>query len=163
MPVDPTSTRPLGGTGLRLPPPGFGAAPIGGLFDAVEEDAARAVLEAAWDRDLRHFDTAPWCGLGLSEHRTGAFLRGRPRGEFRVTTKVGRFLTRPADPDRHDRGSWTGGLNFQVNFDYAMTASRGPTSSRSSVVRFPRWRRSSSMTSTTSTTTPPRSAAICAT
>ena len=119
MSVDLTSTRPIGRTDLRLPPFGFGAAPIGGLLGPVEEDAARGALEAAWTLGLRYFDTAPWYGLGMSEHRTGSFLRTRPRAEFKISTKVGRYLTRPKDPDHFDRGSWVGGLNFQVNFDYS--------------------------------------------
>ena len=119
MPIDLTSTRPVGRTDLRLPPFGFGAAPIGGLLGPVEEDAARGALEAAWDQGLRYYDTAPWYGLGMSEHRTGAFLRTKPCGEFKISTKVGRYLTRPEDPDYFDRGPWVGGLNFQVNFDYS--------------------------------------------
>jgi D-threo-aldose 1-dehydrogenase len=119
MPVDLTSTRPVGRTDLRLPPFGFGAAPIGGLLGNVEEDAARGALDAAWRLGLRYYDTAPWYGLGMSEHRTGSFLRTRPRGAFRISTKVGRYLTRPVDPNRFDRGPWVGGLNFQVNFDYS--------------------------------------------
>lgn len=118
MPIDLAATRPLGRSDLRLPPFGFGAAPIGGLFSVVEEEAARAALAAAWDGGVRYLDTAPWYGLGLSEHRTGGFLRGKPRGKFALTTKVGRYLTRPEDPTSHDRGPWTGGLNFRVNFDY---------------------------------------------
>ena len=119
MPVDLTSTRPVGRTDLRLPPFGFGAAPIGGLLGPVEEDAARGALEAAWAMGLRYYDTAPWYGLGMSEHRTGSFLRTKARAEFKISTKVGRYLTRPEDPDQFDRGPWVGGLNFQVNFDYS--------------------------------------------
>jgi D-threo-aldose 1-dehydrogenase len=118
MPLDLTATRPLGATSLRLPPFGFGAAPIGGLLSVVEEEDARAALDAAWDGGVRFFDTAPWYGLGLSEHRTGGFLRGKPRGGFALTTKVGRYLTRPESPAAHDRGPWVGGLSFRVNFDY---------------------------------------------
>ena len=42
-----------------------------------------------------------------------------PRDEFKVTTKVGRTLHRPADPATFDRAPWTGGLNFEVHFDYS--------------------------------------------
>ena len=41
-----------------------------------------------------------------------------PRGEFQISTKVGRTLHRPADPARFDRSRWTEGLNFEVRFDY---------------------------------------------
>ena len=118
MPVDLDSTRQVGRTDLRLPPFGFGGAPIGGLFSVVDEELARAALETAWTLGLRYYDTAPWYGLGMSEHRTGSFLRTKPRDHFRLSTKVGRYLTRPEDPERYDRGAWVGGLNFKVNFDY---------------------------------------------
>jgi D-threo-aldose 1-dehydrogenase len=36
-----------------------------------------------------------------------------------LTTKVGRTLHRPADPASFDRAPWTGGLNFEVRFDYS--------------------------------------------
>ena len=75
----------------------FGGAPIGNLFAAVTEDDARAVVDAAWDGGIRTFDTAPHYGLGLSERRLGDALRGRPRDQYVISTKVGRVL-RPASP-----------------------------------------------------------------
>ncbi|MDQ4504098.1 aldo/keto reductase [Sinomonas sp. ASV322] len=85
---------------------GFGAAGIGNLYRAVDDDAAAATVEAAWKGGVRYFDTAPHYGLGLSERRLGASLRGRPRGEFLVSTKVGRLLDPAAHPDdaRDDEG-----------------------------------------------------------
>jgi len=50
------------------------------------------ILEVAWDCGIRHFDTAPHYGLGLSELRLGAFLREKPRDEYTLSTKVGRLL-----------------------------------------------------------------------
>ena len=70
----------------------FGGAPIGGLFAPVSEAGARATLDAAWAAGIRAFDTAPHYGAGLSEQRLGGFLRGMPRAEFTVCTKVGRRL-----------------------------------------------------------------------
>jgi D-threo-aldose 1-dehydrogenase len=89
---------PLGHSAARVTPLMFGAAPIGGLFAPVTEAAARATLEAAWAAGVRAFDTAPHYGAGLSERRLGGFLRGLPRPEFTVCTKVGRRLV-PADGD----------------------------------------------------------------
>ena len=71
---------------------GFGAAPIGNLFSALDDDTARAAVDEAWNQGIRYFDTAPHYGLGLSERRLGAALRGRPRDEFTLSTKVGRIL-----------------------------------------------------------------------
>lgn len=75
----------------------FGAAPIGNLYGAVSEEAARGAVDAAWDAGVRYFDTAPHYGLGLSERRLGAALADRPRSEFVVSTKVGRLLVASSD------------------------------------------------------------------
>lgn len=111
--------RRVGQTALHLPIIGFGAAHLGELYGRVSEDDSRATLTAAWDNGIRYYDTAPWYGRGLSEHRLGGFLRTQTRDQFLITTKVGRTLHRPADPTTFDRGPWTGGLNFQVSFDYS--------------------------------------------
>jgi D-threo-aldose 1-dehydrogenase len=58
----------------------------------VSEDDARATVDAAWDAGVRLFDTAPLYGHGVSERRVGAALAGRRRGDFVVSTKVGRLL-----------------------------------------------------------------------
>ena len=110
--------RRIGTTALTLPVFGFGAAHLGELYTMVPEAQSQATLNGAWEAGVRYFDTAPWYGRGLSEHRLGAFLRGKPRGEFQVTTKVGRTLHRPPDPAQFDRSPWLGGLNFAVRFDY---------------------------------------------
>ncbi|MBB5519651.1 aldo/keto reductase [Amphiplicatus metriothermophilus] len=78
--------------GARLARLGFGAAPIGNLYREVSDAQARDALEAAWRAGIRLFDTAPHYGFGLSELRLGAFLKGRRREEFSVSTKVGRTL-----------------------------------------------------------------------
>ncbi len=68
---------------------------------------------------MRYYDTAPWYGRGLSELRLGAFLRSKPRDAFLLTTKVGRTLKRPRDPETFDRSPWVGGLSFDALFDYS--------------------------------------------
>jgi D-threo-aldose 1-dehydrogenase len=116
--MHPTAVRQLGRTGVEVTQLGFGGATIGGLFEPAAEDQAHATLAAAWDAGIRYFDTAPWYGRGLSEHRVGRFLRDRPRAEFVLSTKVGRVLRAPANVDTFDRAPWTGGLPFEVVFDY---------------------------------------------
>jgi D-threo-aldose 1-dehydrogenase len=76
---------------------GYGAAAVGNLYRAVDDESARALLDAAWDAGIRYYDTAPHYGLGMSERRLGEMLRRRPREEFVVSTKVGRLLV--PDPD----------------------------------------------------------------
>src|ERR1700687_1529717 len=109
----------VGSTELCLPQFGFGGAHLGGMFGRVSEADSQATLQAAWDGGIRYYDTAPFYGRGLSEHRLGGFLLNKPRDEFLVTTKVGRVLHRPRDPRTFDRSPWGGGLNFEVEFNYS--------------------------------------------
>ncbi len=114
-----SSNRRIADTSLTLPVFGFGSAHLGELYAKVDEAVSQATLSGAWDAGVRYYDTAPWYGRGLSEHRIGGFLRAQPRDDFKITTKVGRTLKRPADPKSFDRGPWVGGLNFEVHFDYS--------------------------------------------
>ncbi|WP_448721259.1 aldo/keto reductase [Microbacterium natoriense] len=97
-----------------IPRLGYGAANLGNLFRPLTDDEAWAVLDAAWDAGIRHFDTAPHYGLGLSERRLGAFLATKPRDEYFLSTKVGRLL-RP-NPD-HEAGGLDTANDFHVPDD----------------------------------------------
>jgi D-threo-aldose 1-dehydrogenase len=111
--------RQIGSTSLSLPPLGLGAAHFGGLYHRVSGEVAHATMQAAWTGGIRYFDTAPFYGRGLSEHRTGDFLIDQKRSDFVITTKVGRVLHRAADPKTFDRTPWGGGLNFEIEFTYS--------------------------------------------
>ncbi|MFF9643020.1 aldo/keto reductase [Kitasatospora aureofaciens] len=87
--------RALGRSGIEIGELAFGAAGIGNLFTPVTDADAEEAVAAAWESGVRYFDTAPHYGLGLSERRLGPALRGRPRDEYVLSTKVGRLL-RPA-------------------------------------------------------------------
>lgn len=113
------ASRRVGKTALELPIFGFGSAHLGEMYSLVDEADSRATLEAAWAGGIRFYDTAPWYGRGLSEHRVGGFLRTRPKSQYRITTKVGRTLHRPKDMQGFSRAPWLGGLNFEVHFDYS--------------------------------------------
>jgi len=79
---------------------------------------ATAIVHAALDAGVTLVDTAPYYGLGLSEHRVGDALRDLPRDSFVLATKVGRVLTPvPRGRSREDV-FWAGGLNFDYRFDY---------------------------------------------
>jgi D-threo-aldose 1-dehydrogenase len=80
------------GAELSFTEVGFGAAPLGNLYGALNEEEAQATLAAAWAQGIRYFDTAPLYGLGLSETRLNHFLRGKKRSDFLISTKVGRRL-----------------------------------------------------------------------
>lgn len=114
-----TDRRQIGTTALSVPPFGFGAAHLGGMFGRVPGETAYRTLQAAWDGGVRYFDTAPYYGRGLSEHRVGNFLIDKPRDEFIVTTKVGRYFRRPNNPKSFERAPWGGGLNMEIVWDYS--------------------------------------------
>jgi len=89
---------PLGRATLQVTRLGLGTAPLGGLYQSVEETVARDVVRRACELGLRLFDTAPLYGSGLAEQRLGSVLRGQRRDEFVLSTKVGRLLQPDARP-----------------------------------------------------------------
>ena len=103
-------TRLIGGAGLiaqrsvgerlAVSELSLGCAQLGNLYREVSDADAHATVEEAWDLGVRYFDTAPHYGLGLSERRLGAALASRSRGDYVVSTKVGRLL----DPAEHVEG-----------------------------------------------------------
>jgi len=110
-------TRTIGTTGLELTRIGFGGAPIGDLRQAPSHADAAELLQAAWDAGIRYFDTAPFYGSGMSEHRIGDFLRDKPRDEYVLSTKVGRLLV----PDRDwavERAGTPAAMPFRPVFDF---------------------------------------------
>lgn len=109
-------------SGGMIPGPlGMGGAPLGNLFDRIDEDTALATVDAGWDEGVRHYDTAPHYGAGLSELRMGAILRRRPRGEYWISSKVGRMLRPVAEVPELDQG-FVGALPFARTFDYSAGA-----------------------------------------
>jgi L-galactose dehydrogenase len=72
----------------------FGTAPLGGLFGAVEEDDALALVHEALDLGITLVDSSPF--YGNAEERLGKALVGR-RHEVVLATKAGRYG--PADFD----------------------------------------------------------------
>lgn len=96
--ADPGIPNPRGVAGRQprfaraISPFAFGGAPIGNLYAGVDEALARRAVERAWQHGIRHFDTAPYYGYGLSETRLGAALSAMPRDSYTLSTKVGRVI-----------------------------------------------------------------------
>lgn len=101
---------------LELAGLGLGTAPLGGLYEPVDDETAHAVVERAWHLGIRYFDTAPYYGSGNAELRLGAALRERPRDEFVISTKVGRLL-RPGESEWHEAPL------LEAYFDFSYDAS----------------------------------------
>jgi D-threo-aldose 1-dehydrogenase len=87
---------------LELSRLSFGGAPIGNLYRDVDEATAAGAVERAWQLNVRHFDTAPFYGYGLSELRLGRVLSARPRESFTLSSKVGRLVEDASGRSGHD-------------------------------------------------------------
>ena len=98
---------------------GFGTAPLGNLYKSISDDEAARTLELAWDYGVRYYDTAPLYGLGLSETRLNRFLRGKPRDDYVISSKVGRVLKVCSPKDRDGIGKWFEVPDRKEHFDYS--------------------------------------------
>lgn len=110
----------IGNGGLTFTEIGFGTAPLGNLYRAISDGEADAILDKAWAGGVRYFDTAPLYGLGLSETRLNRFLRGKPRDEYVLSTKVGRLLHACDPAERDGIGKWfeVPARNEEYNYSY---------------------------------------------
>lgn len=115
--IRPWTTR--AGSTLPFTELGFGAAPLGNLFRAISDSDADALLAAAWAGGVRYFDTAPLYGLGLSETRLNRFLRDKPRGDYLISTKVGRLLAAVPQGTGDGAGKWVDVPSRKERFDYS--------------------------------------------
>jgi D-threo-aldose 1-dehydrogenase len=126
-PFEPVALGRRGPTVTRL---GFGTAEIGGIYRAVSDEDAAAVLAHAWDIGVRYFDTAPLYGYGNAERRLGTALRGVAAADVVLSTKVGRLIVPReevppgADVDRQARDGvedayYHGTPPARVVFDYS--------------------------------------------
>jgi D-threo-aldose 1-dehydrogenase len=84
--------RKLGRSGIEVSVIGFGAAPLGDLYDRLDEVTAAETVRMAIASGITLVDTSPHYGNGLSELRCGAGLRPVARERYVLSTKVGRFM-----------------------------------------------------------------------
>jgi D-threo-aldose 1-dehydrogenase len=88
------------------------------MYQAIDDDAANAALDASFKVGVRYVDTAPLYGHGLSEHRVGSWLR-RVRGEDIVlSTKVG-WRMFPARGQPTEAGLFMDVPPFRRGLDYS--------------------------------------------
>ena len=113
------AVRRLGRSGVEVTELSLGGAALGNLYAPVDDEAAAATIEAAWDGGVRTFDTAPHYGLGLSERRLGEVLRGKPRDEFVISTKVGRILEPATPPYGMDPDGFAVAATHLRRFDFS--------------------------------------------
>jgi len=114
---DPAATRRIGRRDVSVSQLGVGTAPFGSFSMGDSDAAIGAAFEHLYQAGLRYFDTAPFYGLGLAEHRLGASLRTIDRRSVVVSTKIGRLL-KPVGGGAA-QGISGGSSPFEIAFDYS--------------------------------------------
>ena len=117
---DPAAVRRIGRRDLAVSQLGVGTLPFGSHAGDDTDASIGATFTAAHAAGLRYFDTAPLYGVGVSEHRLGACLRGIDRRSVVLSTKVGRLL-RPLAGGAAP-GVCAGTPPFGIEFDYSYDA-----------------------------------------
>lgn len=98
---------------------GFGAAPIGNLYQSLSDAQATSAVDSALMAGIRYFDTAPHYGFGLSEARLGAALASVAEDEsVIVSSKVGRVLV-PSASTASTRHGFVDAPPLEPQFDYS--------------------------------------------
>lgn len=92
MTANPIQSAQVGNTELQVTRLGMGTAPIGNLYDSLDDEEAHKTVRRSYENGIRFFDTAPLYGTGEAEQRLGAALRGVPRDELVIQTKIGRII-----------------------------------------------------------------------
>ncbi len=109
----------FGNSGVLLSGLGFGAAPIGNLYQALDDDQAQATVAAAIEAGISYLDTAPHYGFGLSESRLGQALKQLSSAQpISISTKVGRLLV-PSDSKAAIRHGFANAPALEPLFDYS--------------------------------------------
>jgi L-galactose dehydrogenase len=88
--------RKLGKTNLSLSVLGFGASPLGNVFEDCDEAEGARAVHLAIDQGINFFDVAPFYGITLAETRLGSALVGK-RHQVLLSTKCGRNGLRDFD------------------------------------------------------------------
>lgn len=115
--AQPHSTQIQLRSGVCISRLGFGAAALGGLYSAVSEVEAEIVVRTVLDSGITYIDTAPHYGKGTSERRLGRYLDGVPRGNYVLSTKVGRLLVPSANG--HDEYFANADQSVERIFDFS--------------------------------------------
>lgn len=116
--MKPTEKRAFGRGATDVTAFAFGTAPLGNFLHEVGEEDARTMIDMAWERGVRLFDTAPMYGHGLAELRLGQALRWKNRDDYALTSKVGRVL-HPAPRASIDFAPWNNAAANTMAFDYS--------------------------------------------
>ncbi len=117
MSFDPAARRPIGTRAVTVSQLGVGTAPFGSVAPVDTDESVQEAFATLYGAGLRYYDTAPFYGTGLAEHRLGACLRRIDRREVVISSKVGRIL----DPVGGGIASGASAQKypFEVRYDYS--------------------------------------------
>ncbi len=115
--MKPNAKQKFGRVDLEVTAFSFGAAPIGNIFEPIDEQTSDAMIQRAWDAGIRYYDTAPMYGHGLAELRCGHSLRWKERDDFVLSSKVGRIL-KAQKRSAIDFTPWNNAGANEIVFDY---------------------------------------------
>tara|TARA_Y100001960_G_C14776261_1_gene883345 strand:- start:3202 stop:4218 length:1017 start_codon:yes stop_codon:yes gene_type:complete len=121
--INPFEKTQLNSTGIYLPRLGFGGAPISGIsmksFGGVEEKEALKIINLAYNKGIRYFDTAPLYGIGNGEKRYSKVLSKKPRNDFVISTKCGRVI----DVEKYEKPKSSSEVKYTetktIKFDFS--------------------------------------------
>jgi D-threo-aldose 1-dehydrogenase len=103
------------GTDLEITKLSLGSAPLSGLFRTVTDQESDELVQLTLDANIRHFDSAPLYGYGMSEQRIGRVV-SKSNKPYVLSTKVGRLLK---EGKNQELDKWPGtDPNLEVYFDY---------------------------------------------
>ncbi len=109
--------RKIGRTSLEVTVLGLGCATLGGSRIEVSREEGEAIIRAASAAGVRYIDAAPYYGFGQAERCVGDAMRGVPRDDWVLSTKVGRLLRprlTPAETAENRRP-----MPFDAVYDYS--------------------------------------------
>lgn len=96
---------------------GLGCAQMGNLYRKTSYEESAGAFKAAWDAGIRYYDTAPFYGYTRSERRLGTMLTDLDRGDYVLSTKVGRIMV-PDETVGPEEDGYIAPLPFRPVYDY---------------------------------------------
>ncbi|MFN6986571.1 MAG: aldo/keto reductase, partial [Rhizobium oryzihabitans] len=87
-----SDTRKLPRRAVEVTMMGLGCAQMGNLYRVTPYEESKGAFDKAWECGIRYFDTAPFYGYTRSERRLGTMVTEHDRGEYTLSTKVGRVM-----------------------------------------------------------------------
>src|SRR5574344_2169043 len=81
----------IGKTGMKVSSLGFGASSLGGVFHELKEKQGIEAVFTAVEAGINFIDVSPYYGYDKAETVLGKALKALPRGNYYLSTNVGRY------------------------------------------------------------------------